>query len=285
MIFMDWNSRFIIIFLVVNLSLNVAAAQQDENVSFWQNYGLPWGTAHVQILDQNTQVQLTLDQYTGSAGFKSLQTFGSGWFSMKIKMPQKDSTGVITTFYLRSEENWDEVDFELLGGNGKERPYVVHTNLITNGETGREQQFHLWFDPTADFHNYTILWNSHQLVWFVDNNPVRVFKNNGGSFPRQAVSVIGTIWNGTWASDGALVNWNEGPFAAYYTGFGVNACPTQSINGPHCSYDSTNYWWDAPKYWSLNPDQKKLYHYVRSKYMVYDYCSKHPTIPECHVDP
>ena len=37
---------------------------------------------------------------TGSASFKSLQTYGSGWFSMNIKMPQKDSTGVITTFYV-----------------------------------------------------------------------------------------------------------------------------------------------------------------------------------------
>jgi hypothetical protein len=26
--------------------------------------------------------------------------YGSGWFSMRIKLPQKDSTEVITTFYV-----------------------------------------------------------------------------------------------------------------------------------------------------------------------------------------
>ncbi|XP_028779536.1 xyloglucan endotransglucosylase/hydrolase protein 3-like [Neltuma alba] len=117
-------------------------------------------------------------------------------------------------------------------------------------------------------------------MWFVDGKPFRVFENKGGSFPRQAVSIIGTIWNGTWASNGAPVNWNDGPFVASYRGFGVTACPTHSIDDPQCK-DSSNYWWNAPKYASLDPLQKKLYHEVRSKYMVYDYCAHNP-IPECH---
>lgn len=65
---------------------------------------------------------------------------------------------------LRSEGlSWDALDFEFLG-NLSGDPYIVHTAVYTKGKGNKEQQFYLWFNPTADFHTYFFLWNPAHAV-------------------------------------------------------------------------------------------------------------------------
>ncbi|PKI46414.1 hypothetical protein CRG98_033190 [Punica granatum] len=87
-----------------------------------------------------------------------------GKVTIQIKLVEGDSAGTVTAFYMSSEgPNHNEFDFEFLGNTTGE-PYLVQTNVYVNGVGNREQRMNLWFDPTKDFHSYSLLWNQRQVV-------------------------------------------------------------------------------------------------------------------------
>ncbi|KAL3517812.1 hypothetical protein ACH5RR_020401 [Cinchona calisaya] len=278
------NSIVVVILLFNGLLLPSKA----KEVPFDNYYSITYGNDHVMLFNQGREVQLSMDVDSG-AGFGSKVKYGSGFFHMRIKVPGRNSAGVVTTFYLRSNTtNHDEVDFEFLG-NKEGKPYTLQTNVFANGVGDREQRTLLWFDPTADFHSYQILWNPNQIVFYVDNFPIRVFKNNtaiGVGYPSQPMQILASIWDGDdWATDGGQtkIDWSYAPFEAHYQGFNVDGCPFLDNHTRNCA--SSNYWWNRRKFWKLNAHQEKLYRDVRKRYMNYDYCvdrNRHPVPPlEC----
>lgn len=63
------------------------------------------------------------------------------------------------------EKTHDELDFEFLGNiEGKE--WRVQTNVYGNGSVsrGREERYLLWFDPSREFHQYSILWTVKNIM-------------------------------------------------------------------------------------------------------------------------
>ncbi|KAJ8899348.1 hypothetical protein K2173_018322 [Erythroxylum novogranatense] len=260
-------------FLAFLIFVGVLAGVIGDN-SFDQNYYITWGNGNVLSLQAGTEVQLSLDKSSGS-GFGSKLNYGSGFFHMKIKLPEHDSAGVVTAFYLSSHgDNHDELDFEFLG-NKEGKPITLQTNVFANGEGNREQRIYLWFDPTADFHNYSILWNEHLILFFVDDIPIRVFNNNtniGVGYVSQPMQVLVSLWDGSsWATDGGKtkIDWKSAPFQAQFQGYGIDSgCPVQSSNIQPCY--SSNYWWN--KVSELNFKQRSAYKNVRNNYLTYDYC-------------
>ncbi|KAF1887655.1 hypothetical protein Lal_00040709, partial [Lupinus albus] len=245
--------------------------------NFYQDFDITWGDGRAKILNNGELVTLSMDKASGS-GFCSKNEYLFGKFDMQLKLVAGNSAGTITTYYLSSVgDTRDEIDFEFLG-NLSGDPYIVHTNVYTKGKANREQQFYLWFDPTKDFHTYSILWNPQSIIFYVDGTPIREFKNlesKGVPFPKnQAMRIISTLWDGeNWATRGGLVktDWSQAPFTASFSNYNAQACVWSSSSGSSCSFNSSeNQPWLTQ---IIDAEGEARIQWVQKNYMVYNYCT------------
>ncbi|GAB2231257.1 hypothetical protein Droror1_Dr00027546 [Drosera rotundifolia] len=270
------REKVVVVFITTLLALVIHGADPFDD-----NYSIKYGGNEVMKYGAD-QVTLRLDEYGGGCGIWSKESFGSGIFTMMIKVPPGYSAGVVSTFYLMEEgverEIHDEIDIEFLGDVSGQF-VTLQTNMYANGEGHREERFRLWFDPSANFHQYQILWNQHQIVFYVDRWPIRVFKNNERNqvnYPKQPLRVEASIWDGSaWASHGLHVNWTSGPFDASYQRFDINGCPAQNND---CNAIKPEYFWNYKV--SLSPKAWRMMEYIRNKYINYDYCKDRKVWPE-----
>ncbi|KAK9102770.1 hypothetical protein Sjap_020024 [Stephania japonica] len=267
------------VLLLVLVFAVVAFEQPIVDAKFSNSMHFNWGVQHSSVVGDGDELHLVLDQMSGS-GVQSKKRFMFGSIEMLIKLVPGNSAGTVTAYYLSSSGiKHDEIDFEFLG-NVSGQPYIIHTNIYAQGNGRKEQQFYPWFDPTADFHNYTIHWNPREIVWFVDGLPIRVYRNYenmGVPFPnQQGMWVYSSLWNAdNWATRGGLekINWSGAPFVAQFQRFRARAC---KWNGPvsisQCALDSPGNWWSSPTYSKLSYTKQGQMKWVRDNYMIYDYC-------------
>ncbi|KAJ9141432.1 hypothetical protein P3X46_031970 [Hevea brasiliensis] len=267
---------------VLVASLMVASAS-----NFYNDFDITWGDGRAKILNNGELLTLGLDKASGS-GFQSRNEYLFGKIDMQLKLVPGNSAGTVTAYYLSSKgSTWDEIDFEFLG-NLSGDPYILHTNVFSQGKGNREQQFYLWFDPTADFHTYSILWNPQRIIFSVDGTPIREFKNLesiGVPFPKnQAMRIYSSLWNADdWATRGGLVktDWSQAPFTAYYRNFNANAC-VLSNGVSSCGTNSspstsrTNSWLSE----ELDSTSQERLQWVRKNYMIYNYCTDAKRFPQ-----
>lgn len=245
--------------------------------SFYQDFEITWGSERAKILQNGQVLTLSLDRASGS-GFRSKHEYLFGKIDMQLKLVPGNSAGTVTAYYLSSlGPTHDEIDFEFLG-NLSGDPYTLHTNVFTQGKGNREQQFHLWFDPTKDFHTYSVQWNPATIIFSVDGTPIREFKNletKGVPFPKnQAMRIYSSLWNAEeWATRGGLVktDWSQAPFTASYRNFNAQACVWTSSGPSSCPSSSGQ---------SLDATGLAKIRWVQKNYMIYNYCTDTRRFPQ-----
>ncbi|KAL5582595.1 hypothetical protein UlMin_015037 [Ulmus minor] len=266
----------------------ILACSIVASADFYKDIDITWGDQRGKILNGGQLLTLSLDKNSGS-GFQSKNEYLFGRIDMQIKLVAGNSAGTVTTFYLSSQgPNHDEIDFEFLG-NLTGDPYVVHTNVFSQGKGNREQQFHLWFDPTKAFHTYSIVWNSQRIIFLVDNIPLRVFNNmesSGIPFPKnQPMRVYSSLWNADdWATRGGLVktDWTQAPFTAYYRNYKANACVwSPSSMSSSCSGSRTDAFQDSAwQQQALDAAGRNRVRWVHKNFLVYNYCTDLKRFPQ-----
>ncbi|KAJ8562081.1 hypothetical protein K7X08_011372 [Anisodus acutangulus] len=251
---------------------------------FNEEFDITWGDGRANILNNGDLLTLSLDKISGS-GFQSKNEYLFGKIDMQLKLVPGNSAGTVTAYYLSSQgPTHDEIDFEFLG-NLSGDPYTLHTNVFSQGKGDREQQFHLWFDPTADFHTYSILWNQQRIIFYVDGTPIREYKNaesSGVSYPKnQPMRIYSSLWNADdWATRGGLVktDWSRAPFSAAYRNFNANACiPNSPSSCNSNSATSTSSSWLNEELDNTSQERLK---WVQKNYMVYNYCTDSKRFPQ-----
>ncbi|CAN6725554.1 unnamed protein product [Malus baccata var. baccata] len=221
--------------------------------NFYQDFDLTWGGNRPKIFKGCQLLSLSLDKYL------------FGRIDMQLKLVPGNSAGTVTAYYLSSQgPTHDEINFEFLG-NVSGDPYVLHTNVFTQGKGNREQQFYLWFDPSKNFHTYSIIWKPQHIIFLVDNTPIRVFKNAekvGVPFPKsQPMRIYSSLWNADdWATRGGLVktDWSKAPFTALFglkLNFGLGMKSAQ------------------PKTNEIDAPSRKRLRWVQKYFMIYNYCT------------
>ncbi|KAL3744076.1 hypothetical protein ACJRO7_013345 [Eucalyptus globulus] len=254
--------------------------------NFYQDFDITWGDGRAQILNNGDLLTLSLDKASGS-GFQSQNEYLFGKIDMQLKLVPGNSAGTVTAYYLSSNGSaWDEIDFEFLG-NLSGDPYILHTNVFSQGKGNREQQFYLWFDPTADFHTYSILWNPQRIIFSVDGTPIREFKNAesiGVPFPKaQPMRIFSSLWNADdWATRGGLVktDWTQAPFTASYRNFNADNACVSSSGSSSCTSSSSSSDGNAWLSEELDSTSQERLKWVQSNYMIYNYCTDAKRFPQ-----
>eukprot|EP01018_Ginkgo_biloba_P031234 Gb_22453 [translate_table: standard] len=266
---------------------------QFQSTKFYNGYVNLWGPQHQEVSEDQSSTTIWLDTTSGS-GFRSLNAYKSGFFSASIKLQSGYTAGVITALYLSNNEAYpghhDEIDMEFLGTTpGK--PYTLQTNVYINGSgdrkvlTGRELKFHLWFDPTADFHNYSILWTPSHTILYVDDIAIRKYPRRiPSTYPSRPMWVYGSIWDASsWATENGKykADYRYQSFVAMFNKFILSGC---LISDTTCSFTYSNRI-VSTGVGGLTSQEIKTMKSIQKGYLVYNYCKDHQRyphrLPEC----
>ena len=137
-----------------------------------------WGMTAGQVYYDSGSGTFTIDKSGTSVTARS--NFYIFFGSVSVIMKASTGQGIVSSLTLLSDD-LDEVDWEFIGGNNTH----VQTNYFGKGNNETYDRS-LWIpvnDPQGKWHNYTTVWTSEQLEWWIDGQVVRTLpqaKADGG---------------------------------------------------------------------------------------------------------
>ncbi|XP_023738911.1 probable xyloglucan endotransglucosylase/hydrolase protein 30 [Lactuca sativa] len=275
--------------------INMAMAFDLNTITFDQGYATLFSDFNIDRSDDDQSVRLILNRQSGS-GIISTDYYNYGFFSAKIKLPTRYTAGIVVAFYTSNVDMFtkthDELDLEFLG-NVRGKPWRFQTNIYGNGSTtrGREERYRLWFDPSKEFHRYSILWARNKIIFYVDEIPIREVlrdDNMGGDYPSKPMSSYATVWDASsWATNGGRnkVDYRFEPFAAEFRDLVLQGCPVDPMDATSTNCLDALDELESSEFATITPRQRQAKKWFREKYMYYSYCYdrlRYPSpFPEC----
>ncbi|TVU42051.1 hypothetical protein EJB05_08435 [Eragrostis curvula] len=256
---------------LASLAVALALVQAASSAHWLNDYFFTDGNVRAGYDASGREVAMvSLNQQSGGGGFNSKKKFLFGEFSIKMKLIPGNSAGTVSCFYLSSgtDDYRDEIDMEFMG-NATGQPVVLNTNVWANGDGKKEHQFDLWFDPSADFHTYTITWNPENIIFQVDDKVIRCFKRYGDlAYPNaKPMQVHATLWDGSyWATEKGKIpiDWSGAPFTVTYREYFADAC----VGGRKCPPGSGKWMYRQP-----SKAEWGTISWAEKNFMRYNYCT------------
>lgn len=165
---------------------------------------------HVDLTKSSATIRL--DRACG-AKFHTRAKYSSGVFSIRMRAPE-GAPGVSNSFFISSNDaKPDMISFDFVGSE----PNRVLTAYAVDGDHDHKlKTFHMGFDTTKEFHDYTIKWDESSIVWMIDDVIIRALRSSRvKAYPTKAGHVYGYSWDASSVADGALagrINWFNAPY-------------------------------------------------------------------------
>ncbi|KAL3500016.1 hypothetical protein ACH5RR_039109 [Cinchona calisaya] len=277
-----------------------ASAFNRTTIRFDEGYSPLFSDFNIDRSPDDKTVRLLLNRISGS-GIISSDYYNYGFFSARIKLPTDYTAGIVVAFYTSNIDTWeknhDELDFEFLG-NVNGQPWRFQTNMYGGGSTsrGREERYRFWFDPSKEFHQYSIFWSPKNIIFYVDDVPIREIVHHramGGDYPSKPMSLYATIWDASsWATNGGKekVDYKYEPFASEFKDLVLEGCrvdPLEQISSTNCTDRIARL--IAQEYATITPEGRKAMKWFHERYVYYSYCYDNlrynVPLPECVIVP
>lgn len=167
--------------------------------TYWTKSMVTWKNKKMQLLIAEADGVGTKPYISGE--YRTAGYYGYGRYSVNMKAIKND--GVVSSFFTctgnyDNNNEWDEIDFEILGKDTTK----VQLNFFRNGTGGHEYMVDLGFDSSEDFHTYTFDWHADKIIWYVDGQEVhRVEGKAAKEIPFFRGRILMNAWPGIGVDD------------------------------------------------------------------------------------